>query len=150
MCLSESDENPYTWSGESGFPRGKALGGTSVLHFGMYVRGRPRDFDGWGIPGWGYREMLRAFKKSEDFKVWHFGKQAYIGTIVMYIMFLVRVTPKMQARCMALADPCRWSPARTDTPLMTWFSRDGRSWDTRRVMSMTPLRVRRSSASQPK
>ncbi len=68
-CLSESDENPYTWSEESGSPRGKALGGTSVLHFGMYVRGRPRDFDGWGFPGWGYREMLRAFKKSEDFKV---------------------------------------------------------------------------------
>ncbi len=69
VCLFESDENPYTWSEESGSARGKALGGTSVLHFGMYVRGRPRDFDGWGIPGWGYREMLRAFKKSEDFKV---------------------------------------------------------------------------------
>jgi choline dehydrogenase-like flavoprotein len=35
----------------------------------LYVRGRPLDYDGWaaqGAPGWGWRDVLPYFKKSED------------------------------------------------------------------------------------
>ena len=36
----------------------------------IYVRGNPRDFDGWstyGVRGWSYHEVLPYFKKSEAY-----------------------------------------------------------------------------------
>jgi choline dehydrogenase len=50
-------------------PRGKALGGSSSMNAMLYVRGRPLDYDTWesqGAPGWGYRDVLPYFIKSED------------------------------------------------------------------------------------
>jgi choline dehydrogenase len=50
-------------------PRGKSLGGSSSMNAMLYVRGRPLDYDAWeaqGAPGWGYRDVLPYFIKSED------------------------------------------------------------------------------------
>lgn len=50
-------------------PRGKGLGGSSSMNAMIYVRGRPPDYDGWeaqGAPGWGWRDVLPYFKRSED------------------------------------------------------------------------------------
>jgi choline dehydrogenase-like flavoprotein len=50
-------------------PRGKVLGGCSSMNAMLYVRGRPLDYDGWeaqGAAGWGYRDVLPYFLKSED------------------------------------------------------------------------------------
>jgi choline dehydrogenase len=50
-------------------PRGKMLGGCSSMNAMLYVRGRPLDYDSWeaqGAPGWGYRDVLPYFVKSED------------------------------------------------------------------------------------
>ncbi|XP_068083220.1 glucose dehydrogenase [FAD, quinone]-like [Anabrus simplex] len=52
------------------WPRGKALGGTSVLNGMLYVRGHRCDYDNWsanGNTGWSYDEVLRHFKSMEDF-----------------------------------------------------------------------------------
>ena len=50
-------------------PRGKGLGGSSSMNAMLYVRGRPLDYDAWeaqGAPGWGWRDVLPYFVRSED------------------------------------------------------------------------------------
>ena len=50
-------------------PRGKALGGSSSMNAMLYVRGRPLDYDLWveqGAPGWGWKDVLPYFLRSED------------------------------------------------------------------------------------
>ncbi len=51
------------------WPRGKVLGGSSSINAMVWVRGAREDFDAWkaaGNPGWGYEDVLPAFKAIED------------------------------------------------------------------------------------
>jgi choline dehydrogenase len=55
-------EQPDYWQ------RGKTLGGSSAVNGMMYSRGHPEDYDGWaamGNSGWGWKDMLAAFKAME-------------------------------------------------------------------------------------
>jgi pyridoxine 4-oxidase len=49
--------------------RGRVRGGSSTINAMAHVRGHPSDFDGWvaaGATGWGYRDLLPYFIRSED------------------------------------------------------------------------------------
>src|SRR3712207_1599584 len=47
-------------------PRGKTYGGSSSINAMIYIRGNPRDYDGWGITGWAWDDLFPYFLKSED------------------------------------------------------------------------------------
>jgi choline dehydrogenase-like flavoprotein len=59
--------------------RGRVLGGSSAINGMLFVRGHSSNYDGWaadGCPGWGYEDVLPAFKKLED---WEGGSDDYRG-----------------------------------------------------------------------
>ena len=51
-------------------PRGKGLGGSSLINGMIFVRGQKQDYDGWaqsGATGWSFDDVLPYFKKLERF-----------------------------------------------------------------------------------
>jgi choline dehydrogenase-like flavoprotein len=57
-------------NGRKGYqPRGKGLGGSSLINAMLYVRGHRKDYDGWadlGCTGWSWDEVLPYFRRSEN------------------------------------------------------------------------------------
>jgi choline dehydrogenase len=55
-----------------GWPRGRALGGSSIVNGLLYIRGQAADYDDWerlhGADGWGYADVLPHFKRSERYE----------------------------------------------------------------------------------
>ena len=56
------------------YPRGRVVGGTSVLNYMVYIRGNRGDYDHWsqlGNQGWDYDSVLPYFKKAESNQLFH-------------------------------------------------------------------------------
>lgn len=45
--------------------RGAVVGGSGAVNGGYFCRGLPADFDGWGIPGWSWDDVLPHFRDVE-------------------------------------------------------------------------------------
>jgi choline dehydrogenase len=67
MYKAEADAG---FNGQVDFwPRGKVVGGSSSINAMVYVRGDASDFEDWraaGNVGWGWDDVLPAFKEMED------------------------------------------------------------------------------------
>src|SRR4051794_22057313 len=51
------------------YPRGKVIGGSSAINAMISMRGQAADYDHWrqlGLAGWGYEDVLPAFRRLED------------------------------------------------------------------------------------
>ncbi len=74
-----SEQEPHAENRRIDVPRGKVVGGSSVINGMVYARGNRLDYDDWaqkGLRGWGYADVLPYFKKSE--KSW-LGEGKYHG-----------------------------------------------------------------------
>lgn len=61
------------------YPRGKVLGGSSSINAMVYIRGHRQDYEDWraaGNIGWGWDDVLPAYKAMEDYAG---GDPAYRG-----------------------------------------------------------------------
>jgi choline dehydrogenase-like flavoprotein len=50
-------------------PRGRGVGGSSLINAMICTRGQPQDYDGWaalGCEGWAWRDVLPVFRRIED------------------------------------------------------------------------------------
>ena len=63
-----SEPEPHLGGRQLGHPRGKVLGGSSSINGMVWLRGHPRDYDGWaqrGATGWSYADVLPYFQRAE-------------------------------------------------------------------------------------
>ncbi|RWR05471.1 GMC family oxidoreductase [Paenirhodobacter populi] len=64
-----SAEEAATDNRRIAIPRGKGLGGSTLINGMIYVRGQPGDYDLWrdkGCAGWGWSDVLPHFKALEN------------------------------------------------------------------------------------
>src|SRR4051812_38578182 len=59
-------------------PRGRVTGGSSAVNATFALRGHPADYDGWGLPGWEFADVLPSFVALE--RDLDFGTADYHGT----------------------------------------------------------------------
>ncbi len=65
-----SEPEPHLNNRRIGQARGRGLGGSSAINGMVWVRGNPKDYDGWkdfGIKGWSHADCLPYFKKLETY-----------------------------------------------------------------------------------
>src|SRR5436309_2595031 len=62
----DSAPEPFCGGRRIQLPPGRTLGGSSSMNAMVYIRGNRADYDGWGIPGWSYDDLLPYFKRAED------------------------------------------------------------------------------------
>jgi choline dehydrogenase len=75
----ESEPEPFLNGRRIEIPRGKGLGGSTMINGMVYARGHRHDYDDWarrGLAGWSYADVLPYLRKSE--KSW-LGANLYHG-----------------------------------------------------------------------
>lgn len=65
-----SEPEPNTLHRRIAIPRGKGLGGSTLINGMIYVRGQAQDYDGWaqrGCTGWSFAEVAPVFRRIESY-----------------------------------------------------------------------------------
>jgi choline dehydrogenase len=76
--LYRTEPDPGLDGQQDHWPRGKLLGGSSAINAMVWIRGHRADYDDWAAaaPGWGWEDVLPAFRALEDNEA---GADAYRG-----------------------------------------------------------------------
>lgn len=77
--LYQTEPDPGLAGQRDHWPRGRLLGGSSSINAMVYIRGQPADYADWvaaGNPGWGWDDVLAAYRAMEDNEA---GADAYRG-----------------------------------------------------------------------
>ena len=61
-----SEPEPGLHGRQLPIPRGRTLGGSSSINAMIAIRGNRADYDGWGLPGWSFADVLPFFRKLES------------------------------------------------------------------------------------
>lgn len=66
--LYKTEPDPGLAGQRDHWPRGKLLGGSSSINAMVWIRGHRADYDEWGqaAPGWGWDDVLPAYRAIED------------------------------------------------------------------------------------
>ena len=85
----ESEEETFLDDRKIFQPRGKVLGGSSMINGMIWVRGHPNDYDSWGdITGdksWKYEHLLQYFNsKSQEV---YFQNTQWVNKLLLFGMF---------------------------------------------------------------
>lgn len=68
--LFETDPEETTLGRKIPVPRGKGLGGSTLINGMIYVRGQPEDYEDWknsGADGWGWKDVASYFSRLENY-----------------------------------------------------------------------------------
>ncbi|KAL4711804.1 hypothetical protein ACJJTC_005973 [Scirpophaga incertulas] len=94
VCLGMINQRCY-------WPRGRAVGGTSVINYMIYTRGRPEEWDriaAAGNYGWSYKDVLNYYMKSERANLPGFENSPYRGNSgTLNVEFVPYRTPLIDA-----------------------------------------------------
>lgn len=66
----QSEPEPNTLGRRIAIPRGKGLGGSTLINGMIYVRGQAQDYDGWaqsGCTGWSFADVAPIFRRIENY-----------------------------------------------------------------------------------
>ena len=69
--LFKTEPEPNTHERRISVPRGRGLGGSTLINGMIYVRGQPQDYDDWarvGATGWGHADVEPYFRKLEKYE----------------------------------------------------------------------------------
>jgi choline dehydrogenase len=115
-------------------PQGRGLGGGSTVNSAAALRGQPWCYDSWGVPGWGWDDVLPALKAIESDQ--QYADRAYHGD--SGLIPVTRLTPgpldeAVFGWCRAAGYPATEdhnAPGALGHAMWTTNRRDGGRWGT--------------------
>jgi choline dehydrogenase-like flavoprotein len=121
-------------------PRGRGLGGSSLINAMIYVRGQHQDYDEWarlGATGWAWRDVLPYFLRSEDnargADAWHATGGPLAVSDLASPSDCARAFVAAAAQCGHPVNPDFNATTQEGVGLYQVFQRRGRRWNAARA-----------------
>ena len=137
-------------------PRGRGVGGSSLINAMICTRGQPQDYDGWaalGCGGWSWREVLPLFRRIENHQRgadrWHGAGGPLPVSDLRSPSPLSRAFVEAAVQCGYPRNDDFNGPRQEGVGLYQVFQRDGRRVDAGRAYLGAPRANLRVLAGQP-